>query len=228
MRVGADWPRSSAADSETLAAVAAAALGARMFLRFGGKRPALTFHAHRALHSLGVYRRYLRVEWARVERIVVVCSGNICRSPYAEFKLRQLGVAVVSCGTSAIDAATANSDADRVARERGVDLSAHFSKPATAIEYSDRDLILVLEPQHLACFTGAVAAARSQLSLLGLWCRDPAPFIPDPFGKHDACFRFAFDLIDDAVQHIGSRLALRPSATGVGAALSGLPSSQHI
>lgn len=90
-------------------------------------------------------------------RILVVCTGNVCRSPMAEGILRRLmerqdlgdKVEVRSAGTwgSAGDVASAN--AVRAAREQGVDISGHRASPLTPSLIRDADLILAMEPSHL-------------------------------------------------------------------------------
>lgn len=34
---------------------------------------------------IGSYRPYGRVDWHRAQRLMLVCRGNICRSPFAHF-----------------------------------------------------------------------------------------------------------------------------------------------
>ena len=67
-------------------------------------------------------------------RVLIVCSGNTCRSPLAEAYLRAaLGadrdrVQVVSAGTGALDGQPATGPAIEVARRDGVDLAGHRSR----------------------------------------------------------------------------------------------------
>lgn len=177
-----------------------------MFEQYGGKRPALHFWRYRLAGLAGGFAGERVIDWPRVGRIIMVCSGNICRSPYAEVRLRDMGFAAASCGTSAIEAAPANDMARRVAAQRGTDLSGHSSNPIACLQIASHDLILVLEPQHLPHLQPVAGRSGAQLSLLGLWCSTSTPFIPDPYDRTERCFNFVFDLIDDALGRITARL----------------------
>jgi protein-tyrosine phosphatase len=178
---------------------------ASLFARFddlGGNRSAAQYFLYRASAMLGGFGRYTTIRPDRVERLVFVCSGNICRSPYADRKVRALGKAAVSCGTSAIDGAPANACAIRIAQERGVDLSMHVSMTMMSLQFRPGDLVIALEPQHLRAVAPLAGQAGAQTTLLGLWCTSRAPYIPDPYARADACFREVFRLIDEALANL--------------------------
>jgi len=68
-------------------------------------------------------------------RVLLVCTGNICRSPLAEALLKRAieqrgleGVEVESAGTGAWDGAPASEGAYLVGLERGLDLSGHRAR----------------------------------------------------------------------------------------------------
>ena len=71
---------------------------------------------------------------ARMQRLLLVCTGNTCRSPLAVVFARRIAVredtpvAVESAGISAVDGAPASGHAQFVARDAGADLSAHRSR----------------------------------------------------------------------------------------------------
>ena len=88
--------------------------------------------------------------------ILVVCSGNICRSPIAEGLLRRAlerrlgGTAPVvgSAGTIAIDGAPAMPESIEAARERGVDIRMHTARPLTPELIDDADLVVTMAAEH--------------------------------------------------------------------------------
>ncbi|OLC06266.1 MAG: hypothetical protein AUH78_09710 [Gemmatimonadetes bacterium 13_1_40CM_4_69_8] len=92
-----------------------------------------------------------------IKRILLVCTGNICRSPLAEALLRRAleersvaGVSVTSAGTGAWDGAPASEGAYLVGLERGLDLSGHRARLLTRELVEEADLILTMARHHRA------------------------------------------------------------------------------
>jgi protein-tyrosine phosphatase len=88
--------------------------------------------------------------------ILVVCSGNICRSPIAEGLLRRalerrLGAAapsVSSAGTIGFVGNPATPEAVAAAAERGVDISAHLARRLTDAMIEQADLLVCMAAEH--------------------------------------------------------------------------------
>ena len=88
--------------------------------------------------------------------ILFVCTGNLCRSPMAAGLLRQRlaqeGLAdryrVDSAGVWAVAGRPASENAVIVMAERGIDISDHRSRPITAYDVHEADLILVMGREH--------------------------------------------------------------------------------
>jgi len=91
------------------------------------------------------------------KRILLVCTGNICRSPLAAALLSKAlhdrdldGVEVSSAGTGAWDGAPASEGAYLVALERGLDLSSHRARLLTRELVEESDLVLTMARHHRA------------------------------------------------------------------------------
>lgn len=91
------------------------------------------------------------------KRILLVCTGNICRSPLAEALVRRSleehgvsDVSVLSAGTGAWDGAPASEGAYLVGLERGLDLSGHRARLLTRELVESADLILTMARHHRA------------------------------------------------------------------------------
>lgn len=89
--------------------------------------------------------------------VLVVCSGNICRSPIAEQLLRsRLGgasapwVRLLSAGTIAQDGTAMTPEAAEVSRRYGGDPSGHAAVAVTPQLVDDADLILTAAREHRA------------------------------------------------------------------------------
>jgi len=140
-------------------------------------------------------------------RVVFVCLGNVCRSPYAEMRARQAGLRASSCGLSVDSSVRSPSAAVEAAAERGIDLSAHRSRPLKAAEVEPHDLVLVMEPYMLSVTRRRLERAGTVVSLLGLYghpTRRPTPYIPDPHGLPAGVFSLAYEMIDQCVDHLAS------------------------
>ena len=82
---------------------------------YGTKKFLLSYYGHQAANSFGFFKKASDVNWSQITRLVFVCSGNICRSPYGEFYARKLGIDASSCGLHADDGGAANERAISVA-----------------------------------------------------------------------------------------------------------------
>jgi protein-tyrosine phosphatase len=91
-----------------------------------------------------------------VTAILVVCSGNLCRSPLAEGILRRLlterfgasAPAVSSVGTVARDGEPATPEAIVVASEHGIDASSHTARRLVREHLAEADLVLAMTAEH--------------------------------------------------------------------------------
>jgi protein-tyrosine phosphatase len=83
---------------------------------------------------------------------LIVCTGNICRSPAAEMLLRaRLGersIAVSSAGTSGLSGHDMDAPSARAVREFGVDPSDHVARRLTAAMVAAADLVLTADAEH--------------------------------------------------------------------------------
>jgi low molecular weight protein-tyrosine phosphatase len=98
--------------------------------------------------------------------VLVVCTGNVCRSPSAEGLLRRafdrrLGDGVVeisSAGTAGWEGSPPTAESIRATAERGVDIADHRASILTADRIDGADLIVTMTSEHRA----AVAALRPE------------------------------------------------------------------
>ena len=84
-------------------------------------------------------------------KILMVCLGNICRSPIAEGLLQQkvnkvgLNWQINSCGTERYHVGeTADKRGIKVCKEKGLDISAHIAARLTLKDFEEYDLIYAL------------------------------------------------------------------------------------
>lgn len=134
------------------------------------------------------------------QRILVVCIGNICRSPTAELLLRHHlpDLAVASAGISALGGEPMDPTALEVVQAHGLDGRAHVARQLYATLLDAADLILVMERSHVDAVARMEPLAAGRIFLLDHWGdrRDVA----DPFGQARPVFEDTYDHIERAVR----------------------------
>jgi protein-tyrosine phosphatase len=142
-----------------------------------------------------------------INRVLVVCVGNICRSPTAEWLLRHRlkrdGVTIESAGLAALVGNPIDPMAESVLLEHGVSASAHSARQISPEMINAADIVLVMDKRHMSAVHAQVPHARGKTFLLGRWQNEAA--VPDPYGKSRAVFEQAFTMIDTAVNSWLSR-----------------------
>lgn len=141
--------------------------------------------------------------------ILMVCMGNICRSPTAEgvlrARLQQAGLAervqVDSAGTHAYHVGEAPDPRScQAARRRGYDLSAQRARQVTVADFSRFDLILAADRQNMSALR-AICPATAQAKLdyiLAPLGGKTAQEVPDPYYGGEQGFDRVLDLIEAA------------------------------
>ncbi|EOG7227335.1 protein tyrosine phosphatase [Klebsiella michiganensis] len=132
------------------------------------------------------------------DSILVVCTGNICRSPIGERFLRNLlpGKRIDSAGTGALIEHAADNSAIKVAQLHGLSLEGHHSKQFTSSLGRQYDLILAMDKSHIERIGQIAPEARGKTLLFGHWLEQRD--IPDPYRKSDEAFLSVYKLIEQA------------------------------
>ena len=179
---------------------------APMFARYGGKR-ALALDIITSARALaGGYGAFASIEWARVERLVFLCRGNICRSAYAAARARTQGLAAVSAGLQTRGDRLADAAAIAHGRARGVALETHRTTAWADIVLGPADLVLAMEPPQARKARARARTAEAQITLAGLWSIRPRPWIFDPYGLSEAYWTRCLDTLDEAVARVSARV----------------------
>jgi protein-tyrosine phosphatase len=124
--------------------------------------------------------------------VLLICTGNTCRSPMAEVLLRSMlppdladQVTVGSAGTGAADGAPATELAVSTAKANGLALGGHRSRVLTPRLLREADLVLAMEARHVDWALGLAPDVRDRIHLVSEQAAEggtPAPGIRDPIG----------------------------------------------
>ena len=143
------------------------------------------------------------------QRILVVCTGNICRSPMGEYLLRsrlaEAGKAgeIRSAGVGALVGEPAEPEAIERMQALGIDLSPHRAQQASVVLCRWAELVLVMEPHHREALGDIDPTVRGKTFLLGYWGKFE---IPDPYRRSAAAWDEAAALIDTGIGQWVARL----------------------
>ncbi|WAH52287.1 low molecular weight protein-tyrosine-phosphatase Wzb [Pseudescherichia vulneris] len=129
-------------------------------------------------------------------KILVVCVGNICRSPTGERLLKQYqpALTVESAGLGALVGKGADATATSVAEDNQLSLAGHSARQLTGKMCREYDLILVMEKRHIAALCEIAPEMRGKVMLFGHW--DGEREIPDPYRKSREAFEAVYTLLD--------------------------------
>lgn len=133
--------------------------------------------------------------------VVFVCTGNMCRSPFAEHVFRNLGpksVDACSAGLTALSGGTATPISVRAARRFGVDLSRHRTRPLDEHILRQASGIYVFEHMHRADIERLSPDLSSKIHLLGTIVDVPDGEIPDPLGPSEDRVVRCYEIIEKA------------------------------
>lgn len=164
--------------------------------------------------TTGVHRAIVRERFPRhVSRVLVLCKGNICRSPFAAELLkkratdRNIRLDIRSAGLDTTAGHAAYPLAKTASRGYGVDLDHHQTTPITMDMVSWADLILVMEAAHVVSLYGISSSARSKTFLLGHFASNAKTDIRDPYEGTPEDFSRCYAIIDDSCDGLLAQIA---------------------
>ena len=134
------------------------------------------------------------------ESILVVCVGNICRSPTGERLLKSYipNKRIDSAGIGALVGQAADEMAQHVASTHSLSLEGHVAKQLTKEMCREFSLILVMEKGHIDAVCRLAPEVRGKTMLFAHWLNQQD--VPDPYRKSQESFVFVYKLLAESAQ----------------------------
>jgi len=147
----------------------------------------------------------------KVSSVIVVCVGNICRSPVGERVLRRLldersaQISTSSAGVAAVVGSSADQAASAIAAEQGTLLDGHVARQFNRAIGQAHELILVMEPAHRREIERIAPDLSGRVMLFDHW--QGGKGIADPYNRSDAFHKSVYEQIVKAAESWARKLA---------------------
>ncbi|MGR4067825.1 low molecular weight protein-tyrosine-phosphatase [Billgrantia sp. C5P2] len=135
------------------------------------------------------------------QRILILCTGNICRSPVAAAMLeaRLHGKQIESAGLNALEGQGVEPTARLLAEAEGLNVSAHQARQVSLETLFKADLVLVMSDGQRLAVGQMAPSVLGKTMLFGRWLDGgQGREIPDPYRKSDEAFRQVHQLLREA------------------------------
>jgi len=134
-----------------------------------------------------------------MNNILVVCEGNICRSPMGQGLLSAAlpHMNVRSAGLNAMHGMPADETAVRLMQERGIDIAPHRASQITRQMCLEAELVLVMSTSQRKQLEDTYPVACGRVFRLGEFSKRD---IPDPYRQPEQAFRESLQLIEEGVR----------------------------
>lgn len=150
-----------------------------------------------------------------IRRVLVVCYGNIYRSPFVAAYLQQVcgdGLEIRSGGFYARPGRASPARHVNMSRTRGVDLSRHVSVVVAPADLAWADLIVLMDRHNWQALQLAGAPADR---LVWLGAMDGGPVeIPDPYALDEQAAREVLDRLEECAARLTAVFALQRADGG--------------
>ncbi|MCK4105475.1 low molecular weight protein-tyrosine-phosphatase [Acinetobacter radioresistens] len=133
-----------------------------------------------------------------IKNILVVCIGNICRSPMAEYFLKQEfpELHIESAGISGLTGHPADEKAQLCMQRLGMDMQSHIAKKLNAELIKKADLVLVMSQNQQKHIEQSWPFAKGKTFRLGHWQNKN---VPDPYQHDQQVFDETCELIQSCI-----------------------------
>jgi protein-tyrosine-phosphatase len=162
------------------------------------------------LHAARRASRQKARDLGKARRLLLLCHGNICRSAYAEARLRSdprlFGVEVRSAGFYKTPGRKSPEHFQQLAAARGVALEAHRSRLVDPEDVRWADAIVVMDQRNHDLLRELAPEALGKVFWLGSLGDGRGPEIDDPYSEAPEKIAVILDQMDHCLDRFASSL----------------------
>ncbi len=139
--------------------------------------------------------------------VLVLCSGNICRSPIAAYLLENANIPHITVKSAGLDASNhqrATSEMVEIGSSWGIDMSGHLSQTASLEVLHEADIILTATPEHRERVIQIDSRAKRKTFLIADGIGETT--IPDPYKSGGEMYRTVAEMIRRSIEGWSLRL----------------------
>ena len=163
---------------------------------YGSKRGLARYAVFNTKKWFGVYRNAGKKQVAGTRRLIFICSGNICRSPFGEAVSLKAGFPAISFGLHCRGGDPAFEKTLDYARRHGYNLDGHRSTQMKEYQPEQGDLLIVMEPAHLMELEAQYPDTKKVL--IGQFATTPTVYLHDPYNTNQQFFDKCMQQIEEA------------------------------
>lgn len=163
---------------------------------YGSKRGLARFIKFNTKRFFGSYRAADHKNVSHIKRLIFICSGNICRSPFGEAVSMKVGFPAISFGLHCRGGDPAFEKTLDYAQRHGYNLERHRSARMADYQPQPGDLLIVMEPAHLDELNRLYP--DQDKILIGRYADNPTVYLHDPFNTNQIFFDKCMQQIEEA------------------------------
>ena len=176
--------------------------------KFGSKRGLFQLCVTEVSRHLGFYKQYSQIDFQKINRLVFICHGNICRSPLGEAAAKSLGAVAESYGLDTRGGDNADPRAIAFGIENKLILDTHITRHIKEYKPKSGDLLIGMEPKHINALK-ELYGNDVQITLAGLWLPKPVAYLHDPYSTNTLFFNRCELLVKQAAGALASKVTPR-------------------
>jgi len=149
------------------------------------------------------------VTLSEVNKILFVCKGNICRSPFAQYysqKVFPKSIEISSSGYYSKIGRKCPKKAIKAAKEFGIQLENHRSTLVTEDLIKEAQVIYIFDEENRQILNSLFPFAKNKIFLLGSLNENSPKIISDPYSKEFFQYKITFKLISKYIDMLNNSL----------------------